>query len=185
VSDRHLRIYMNDHLALGVGWRELARRAERSNRGTELGRALAQVATAIDEDIEAFRSMMRRLGLAPSAVKPAAAAVGERLARFKLNGQLSGYSPLSRFIELDVLAIGIEGKKILWANLRDLAGLGERLPDVDFDRLIERADEQHRILEPFRRSAGTLVFQGRRPADPGPDIGAGDDAKAPPGARTS
>jgi hypothetical protein len=175
MSDRYLRIYMNDHLALGVGWRELALRAARNNRGTELGGALERVAAGIDEDIGTFRSMMQRLGLTPSVVKPAAAAVGERLARLKLNGRVSGYSPLSRFVELDVLAIGIEGKKILWATLRDLAGLRDRLPDVDFDRMIERADEQHRAIEPFRRDAGTLVFQGRRATDPATATGAPTD----------
>jgi hypothetical protein len=34
--------------------------------------------------------------------------------RVKLNGQLATYSPFSRFIELDFLAMGIEGKKLLW-----------------------------------------------------------------------
>ena len=29
-----------------------------------------------------------------------------------------------------------------WTTLRDLAGLGSRLPDIDFDHLIERANQQ-------------------------------------------
>ena len=34
----------------------------------------------------------------------------EELERLKLNGQLAGYSPLSRLVELEGLAVGIEGK---------------------------------------------------------------------------
>jgi hypothetical protein len=51
--------------------------------------------------------------------------------------------------------MGIEGKKLLWKTLRDLAGLASRLPDVDFDHLIERAERQRAVLEPFRVRAGT------------------------------
>jgi hypothetical protein len=167
-GDRFLRIYMNDQLALGVGWRELARRAQGQNEGTALGDALAGVATGIAEDIETFEAIMGRLGLGRDRVKPLLATVAERIGRLKLNGQLRGYSPLSRFVELDVLAMGIEGKKILWANLRDFAGLRARLPDVDFDALIERAARQRAELEPFRVLAGRESFGApvARPASP-------------------
>ena len=35
MSDRHLRIYLNDQLALGIAGRELARRSARANAGSE------------------------------------------------------------------------------------------------------------------------------------------------------
>ncbi len=82
-------------------------------------------------------------------------AAKERLGRLKLNGRLGTYSPLSRFMGLEFLAMGIEGKKLLWTTLRDLAGLASRLPDVDFDDLIQRAERQRADLEPFRVRAGT------------------------------
>jgi hypothetical protein len=153
-GDRYLRIYMNDQLALGIGWRELAKRAGGQNEGTPLGEALRRVATGISEDVETFEAMMERLGFGRDRVKTAAATVAERLGRLKLNGQLRGYSPLSRFVELDVLAMGIEGKKILWANLRDYGDLGRRLPDVDFEALIRRAEAQRDELESFRARTG-------------------------------
>jgi hypothetical protein len=169
MDDRLLRIYMNDQLALGVLWREVARRAQRNNRGTDVGDALARVANAIAEDVETFAAIMERLAFRRSRAKPVLAAAAERVGRLKLNGRLVRYSPLSRFAELDFLAMGIDGKKLLWANLRDLAGLGERLPDVDFDRLIERAEQQRAEIEPFRSRAGREALtgadvRGRRPA---------------------
>jgi hypothetical protein len=150
-----LGIYMNDQLALGVMWRELARRSQHNNRGTQLGDALAGVSAAIAEDVETFERIMHRLGIRTNPVKVGFAVVTERLARLKLNGRLTTYSPLSRFMELDFLTMGIEGKKQLWTNLRDLAGLASRLPDVDFDDLIHRAEHQRAALEPFRVRAGT------------------------------
>ena len=64
------------------------------------------------------------------------------------------YSPLSRFVELDFLALGIEGKKVLWGNLRDLAGLRGPLPDVDFDPLTAPAKSKRAAIEPIRVEAG-------------------------------
>src|SRR5215212_757921 len=59
--NRYLHIYMNDQLALGIGWRELARRAQRSNEGTELGDVLTHVGQGIAEDVETFERIMRQL----------------------------------------------------------------------------------------------------------------------------
>jgi hypothetical protein len=153
--DRFLGIYMNDQLASGVLWREVARRSQRNNSGTEVGEALARVSAGIAEDVETFERMMRRLGIRRNPVKIGLAVGAERLGRLKPNGRLGTYSPLSRFVELEFLAIGIEGKKVLWTTMRDLAGLASRLPDVDFDDLIERAERQRADLEPFRVRAGT------------------------------
>jgi hypothetical protein len=160
MDERYLSIYMNDQLAMGVGWRELAKRAHRNNEGTDLGDALGRVARGIGEDVASFEDMMQRLGMHRGVVKPLAAMAAERVARLKLNGRVRGYSPLSRFIELDILAMGIDGKKLLWTTLRDLANLRQALPDVDFTALIERADQQRAEIEPFRRRAGIQAFHG-------------------------
>ncbi|HEU0127960.1 MAG TPA: hypothetical protein VFQ48_05065 [Pseudonocardiaceae bacterium] len=156
--DKFLGIYLNDQLASGVVWREVARRSQRNNSGMELGEVLARVAAGIAEDVETFQEIMRRLGIRRNPVKIGLVVGAERLGRLKLNGRLRTYSPLSRFAELEFLAMGIEGKKLLWATLRDLAGLGSRLPDVDFGELIERAERQRAELEPFRVRAGIEAF---------------------------
>jgi hypothetical protein len=153
--DELLGIYLRDQLALGIAWRELARRAARNNKGVP---ALDRVATGIAEDVATFRNIMRRLGIRPDPVKNVAVTVAERVGRLKPNGRLLSYSPLSRFEEVEFLIMGIEGKKQLWATLRDLAGLGARLPDVDFDGLVERASAQRAELEPFRAEAGLEAF---------------------------
>jgi hypothetical protein len=152
-GDRLLRIYMTDQLALGVLWREIARRARNSSNGTPEGAALERVATEIGEDVALFEQMMRRLGFSTRSPKSVMAVVAERIGRLKPNGRIVRRSPLSRFEELDVLVMGIDGKVVLWQNLRDGAGLGERLPDIDFGGLIERARSQRAALEPFHAQA--------------------------------
>ncbi|MGC7095336.1 hypothetical protein ACPZ19_11765 [Amycolatopsis lurida] len=153
-----LGIYLNDQLAMGLVWRELARRTARNNRDTEFEAPLREVASAIAEDVETFRGIMRAVPVRVNPVKAGLAVVAERLGRFKPNGRLASYSPLSRFWELEALVMGVAGKKILWTTLRDLAGLGKRLPEVDFDQLIARADQQLSLLEPARAHAGEKAF---------------------------
>src|SRR3954471_22662365 len=99
MADRFLRIYLNDQLAAGVLWRELARRAQRNNEGSDLGDALQRVATAITQDVATFEQIMQRLGVRKNPVKTTMAVAAERGGRLKLNGRLTSYSPLSRFTE--------------------------------------------------------------------------------------
>ena len=164
-DQRLLGLYLNDQLALGFVWREVARRSRKSNQGSELGAAVGRVADAIAEDVAMFEQIMERLGIPRSPLKPRLAVVAERLGRLELNGRLFEYSPLSRFEELDFLRMGIDGKIVLWANLRDLAELRSRLPDIDLDHLIERAERQRAELEPFRLEAGRAALL--TPAPPG------------------
>ncbi|MEA5365250.1 hypothetical protein VA596_37370 [Amycolatopsis sp., V23-08] len=156
-----LAIYLRDQQALAVGVRALAARARDGNKGTELGAALTGTADAMAQDVRTYEGIMRALGVRANPAKVLLAAAGERLGRLKRNGRWLSYSPLSRFLELEMLAMGIESKKILWHTLGELAGLRERLPGTDFDELLTRAARQRQTLEPFRREAGARAF----PAD--------------------
>lgn len=153
--DRFLAIYLNDHLAGSVVGVELARRAKASNEGTEIGATLAEVCAEIEADQESLREAMRSLGVGAGRVKPALGWAGEKIGRLKPNGQLRGYSPLSRVLEIEGLMIGIAGKRMLWSALRD--SYEGRLPGLDFERLVSRAESQQRRLEACHRDAVVLA----------------------------
>ncbi len=99
---------------------------------------------------------MDRLGVAQGRLKPLAAVFGERLGRLKLNGRLWGYSPLSRLDELELLQIGVVGKRMLWRALEHThAG---QLPEFELDALAARASEQLRRLEALHQRAAALAL---------------------------
>jgi predicted DNA-binding ribbon-helix-helix protein len=155
---RYLPIYLNDHLAgatLGV---ELARRACRENAGSELGEFLEGLHGELVEDRESLLGVMRTLGIAPSRAKVVGAWVAEKAGRLKLNGEVTSYSPLSRLLELEGLAGGIEGKRSLWLALQQIRESDARLRDVDLERLVARAAEQRERLEPFRQAAAATAL---------------------------
>ena len=84
--------------------------------------------------------------------------MAKQAGRLKLNGQITGYSPLSRVIELEGLTIGIAGKRSLWRNLRDAADVADRLDGIDLDRLLSRAESQLERLEDQRVEAARRAF---------------------------
>jgi hypothetical protein len=159
VGSRLLAIYLNDHLAGSTGGLELARRARSANRGTPFEEPLERLATEIAEDREALLDVMGRLGVSRDPVKEWAGWLAEKVGRLKRNGSLTGYSPLSRVLELEVLALGVDGKRALWRTLGDVAAGDARLDGVDLGELGKRAERQRRLLEQQRRRAAAIAFE--------------------------
>ena len=149
---------MNDHLAgatLGV---ELARRTAGSNRDDErFGPPLARICEEIEADRTTLEEVMEALEISRDRVKPCGAWIAEKLGRLKPNGQLRGYSPLSRLVELEGLYLGISGKARLWKALEST--LGERSPQFDFAALGERADRQRTEVEELQEEAAKLALR--------------------------
>jgi hypothetical protein len=155
---RRLAIYLNDHLAGAVVVTELAKRALRENRGSPFGEFLGWLLSQILEDRATLERLMGELGVSKSRVKRTLALALERVGRLKLNGQLTGYSPLSRLVELEGLALGVTGKRALWVALQEIGGTEPRLREFDFDELRRRAEEQLAGLERQRLEAARLAF---------------------------
>jgi len=99
---------------------------------------------------------MEELGIGRDRLKASAACAAEKLGRLKPNGQLRGYSPLSRVVELEGLYLGISGKSRLWKALESTAA--ERVPELDFAQLGERADRQRAEVEQLQEAAAELAL---------------------------
>lgn len=162
-GERRLRIYLNDHLAATMLARELARRSLSQNRGSELGTFLEGFLRDQSRERAALLEAMRRVGAAPQTFKVAAAWMVERIGRLKPNGQLTGYSPLSRLLEIEGLLSLIRGARSMWLALARLDD--QRLRGLDFLEGAERAgrhmDELERIeLEIVPDAIGTSLSAG-------------------------
>jgi hypothetical protein len=151
-----LATYLNDHLAGATAGVELARRARGENEGTSLGRFLDGLAHEIEEDRKTLEAVMARLEVGKDRIKVAMGWLGEKAGRLKPNNRLFGYSPLSRLIELEGLALGVEGKRSLWEVLSRLDD--PRLEEFDFTALLERARAQRDSLQERRLSAALDAF---------------------------
>jgi len=155
---QRLQIYLNDHLAGATAGVELARRLVHENRATPYQQRLAGVASEIEEDREALKGLMARLGAPVRTWKVGAAWVGEKVSRLKLNGSIVGYSPLSRLEELEALAAGIQGKVALWRTLLQVGDQVPHLEATELERLVTRARSQLRRVEGLHAEAAGAAF---------------------------
>jgi hypothetical protein len=158
VNQKLLRIFLQDHLAASTGGLELARRAAGQNKGTTYAGPFAQLADEIEADRRALEGIMEVLGFAPDRPKNLVFWAAEKAGRLKLNGQLTGYSPLSRLLEVEGLLTGVNGKLSLWRILLDVAEGDPKLEVPRLERLRERAEGQLEMLHELRSRAGREAF---------------------------
>ena len=160
LNRRLLGIYLNDHLAGAAVGVDLARRCRARHGDEPLGRALDDLIEEIVQDRATLEDVMAALRIPSDRLKLVAGSVGEKLSRLKLNGQVFGYSALSRLEELEGLHAGVTAKQRMWISLREIAPREPRLDRFDFAALTERAQRQLDVLEQFRRTAATLALAG-------------------------
>jgi hypothetical protein len=160
VNEKFLRIYLQDHHAGSTTGLELARRIRGENEGSAYGDAIAKICDEIAADRRALEGIMADLGFGADTIKDLGAWALEKVGRLKLNGQVTGYSPLSRLIELEGLMTGITGKIGLWVALLELAPEEPRLDAAHLERLRERGESQRATVEELRERAARDAFAG-------------------------
>ena len=152
-----LATYLNDHLAGSAAGIQLARRCARGHTGTELGVLLERFVDEFEEDRGELERVMDRLGVGRSAPRQATAIAGEALARVRHVIPVAGTSSpeIVALEDLELLSLGIEGRRMLWHALRELGD--ERLAGTDLAALEDRARGERERLEPFRLDAARRV----------------------------
>ena len=153
-----LDTYLNDHLAGAFAGRALSRRAAERQRGTDLAPPLERVAKEIREDVRSLEQLMERLGIPRRNQRAMVGELAHAVGRLKFGGVLHRGSAVATLEELEMLALGIEGKLALWGALRhgadDDGSLGPEL-----DGLIARARTQRELVEELRLKAAEAVVR--------------------------
>ena len=157
-SNNLLRIYLRDHHAAAVAGTELAKRSTKSNVGTQFETLLNDLRNELLDDLRSLEDIMSRLGISTAKGKDGAMWMAEKFGRLKMNGSLTAYSPLSRVIEFEGLALNSLGNKSVWSALAQIEH-----PALDAEELVQlekRADDQGRRVAEARREAVRMAFAG-------------------------
>jgi len=164
MSDQHLAIYLNDHLAGSVAALELLTHLEKANAGTPGEGFFAALRADIEGDRQDLEALMGRLHVAASPMRKATAWFVEKAAQLKLRLDDPAGGALSQLQALEAVAIGIHGKQALWCALAAVARDKPMLRETDLERLEKRAVEQRRRMERVRLEAAraALGVQPRR-----------------------
>jgi hypothetical protein len=158
-----LAVYLNDHLAGSAAGLRLAKRCIDRERDTELGRQLEGLVEEIERDREILQDVMSRVDASQNPVKQAAAngAMLLTLVRNRLPFLGAGSGEISRLEEIELLSLGIEGKRLLWRALAALAKTDRRLKGFGFATLERKAQAQRDRLEAVRLELAAAAFAVR------------------------
>ena len=150
MGNEHLATYLNDHLAGSVVAVELLESLEESHKGTPLEQFLRNLHKEIEADRQELKTLMDRLDVSESKTRKATAWISEKVTELKLHFDDSAEGAFRLFESLEALSLGIEGKRSLWLLLAFLSDDVPSLRLINYQRLIERAQDQRNQVEARR-----------------------------------
>jgi hypothetical protein len=151
-----LGIYLRDHLGgaqIAVQLLEAMCNRQEDERYREFAKRLLP---DIQSDDNTLRSIIEAIAEEPSGIKNAGGWLLEKLTRLKLGHTRS--VGLELFESLEMLSLGIAGKRSLWKALEVISKEDIRLAKFDFNTLLHRADEQYQAVEQERLRLARQVF---------------------------
>jgi hypothetical protein len=157
MTNREITTYLNDHLAGAVAALELLDHLIERYSGRPLAQFFLHLHDEIKADQELLRTLLDNAEKKESFFGKIAAWIAEKFARakFKLAGEEIGGLGLVQALEM--LALGIRGKELLWRALA--TSNWPPLRDVDLAKLEQRAIEQQQRVEEKRLDASRAAFR--------------------------
>jgi hypothetical protein len=159
MNRENLATYLNDHLAGSVAALGLLDHLVETTGGTPHEAFFRDLRVEITADQDVLRMLLEKLSAPESTLRKAGAWLMEKAARAKLRIDGSTGSAMERLEALEALLLGITGKRALWLAL---AASVEPLENVDFARLIGRAEQQIETVEAKRIEAAREAIRDGR-----------------------
>lgn len=162
MANEHIATYLNDHLAGSVVALELLQHLESAHAGTPLEGFFAELRADIKADQHQLESLMSQLQIAESRARKATAWLTEKITEVKLLMDDPEGGALRLMEALEVLSLGIEGKRAMWRALATASERAPQLRGVDYELLTKRAEQQCERAEEVRLQAAKAAFGATR-----------------------
>src|SRR5215813_6914565 len=155
---KELAVYLQDHYAGAVAAIEMLEHLITTHAGQPLERFFRKLCADIRSDRSQLRNVMTALGFQESTVRDTGAWMAEKLARTKL-GFSKGKTVGLRLVEsLEILQLGITGKRLLWRAMSAANKGSPVLQQSDLTALETRATKQLERVEAKRLEAARATF---------------------------
>jgi hypothetical protein len=160
--DDPLATYLNDHIAGSAHAVDLLEALCNQHANEPLGEFAGRLLAEVQADRAVLKGIADRIGDGSSKLKEMTGWMAEKVTRFKLHrDRQSGFGT---FEALELLALGIYGKLLLWRALALIAPMDARLQGVDFVQLATRAEAQHTSTEERRLQLAASALHTARAA---------------------
>ena len=147
MANEQITTYLNDHLAGSVVALELLEKLGTLYAGMPL---LAELRDDVTADRNELEQLMNRLQIAQSQTRKFTAWLAEKATELKLRLDDSSDGTLYLLETFEVLSLGIEGKKGMWLALAAAAENADELRAIDYNHLVQRAEQQRQKVEEVR-----------------------------------
>ena len=155
MNEREFHRYLQSHAAGADVALAVATRLAGKHAGTDVGTVLHTLAEDIRSEQQVVRDALERLPLQPDLLRRIFGVLGAA-------GRLAGSLPLvpepSLVEDLEALAVGVWGKRLLWGALARVAESEGGFDGVDLDALAAKAEDQEREILRLRQDALSEVF---------------------------
>lgn len=156
--EQQLERYLNDHLAGSAGAIVMIQNFVDTLEDPEARAFFSKLKASVESDRELLRRLLDTAGLKPSALLNATGDLTARVGFLKLMWE--GFEPgkLGLFEGLEMLALGVQGKRLLWLALQEISAWYPEWNDVDFKKLEMEAITQRDGVEFWRIEAARDVL---------------------------
>lgn len=153
-----LERYLNDHLAGSCAAVVLIKDlAARQETGSERDFFL-NLQASVEDDQVLLRRLMEKGEMEESKALQVAGAITAKAGRLKLLWEGLDPGELGMFEALEMLSIGIQGKRLLWVMLGEIAPQVPGWRDIRFAELESAAIRQRDAVDVRRLAAGRKAF---------------------------
>ncbi len=152
-----LATYLHDHLAGSHFAIKLLDSLHEQYLGEDLGDFAAAIRAEVKKDQQTLQTIIDQVGTTHLDLTEAAGWLVEKTTQFKLQRDDSR-GGLGTFEALETLTLGIRGKRALWKVLPKIREVDQRIPDLDFEHLRVRADDQFSLVEDQRLKLAPFTF---------------------------
>lgn len=152
--NNELQRYLNDHLAGSVCAIGIIEKLADTADDPEDAGFFRELGNKVEADRDLLKRLIGQLGESSSSLLQAAGSITGAASRLKLAWEGIEPGRLGRFEALELLALGIQGKRLLWVML---AEIGPSIPEwdvVNFADLELDAIKQRDSVEERRLAAG-------------------------------
>jgi hypothetical protein len=136
--------YLNDHLGGSEAALKVTERLVEQHGEDEIGAYMRTLRAEIEEGQAAIRTALDLLGEGESVLTRSIGAVGGMLTGLRDAAPIGSTPTLLE--DLEALAIGVWGKRLLWGTLARVAAHDPRFAILDADRLAGQAEAEEREL---------------------------------------
>ncbi|MEP7088135.1 MAG: hypothetical protein ABI884_12595 [Gemmatimonadota bacterium] len=158
MSTTNLATYLKDHFAGSEGALAILDHIEREHGHGAAGAMARTLRPEVQSERQVLEALLAELNDESSVPRRVFGWLSEKGLELKLRLDDSSHGPLHLLEAVEMLALGVHGKRGMWTALEASRAAIPALGNVDYAQLTKQAEAQGALIESVRMSAAQSAF---------------------------